>query len=235
MVGKTMSIKSKTLLQKIKRNKPYFEDFITRSVFNSNRIEGNTLSLPETYSIIFDNKNEMEVKTTERERYEAINLKYAYSYILKNLENNITVDMIKKIAKYINKNIKDIDGFRKTQVFIKGASDIPPRSEQVPMLIGELIYKKGKEKKEDIFDYVARFHIEFEHIHLFEDGNGRTGRVLMAKELLSRGLAPVVIPYSKRDKYINCLDSRDIKGLSKMLKDLNEEELARMLEFGIKL
>ena len=57
----------------------------------------------------------------------------------------------------------------------------------------------------------------------------------MAKELLSRGLAPVVIPYSKRDKYINCLDSRDIKSLSKMLKDLNEEEMERMNKFGIKI
>lgn len=230
-----MSIKSKTLLQKIKRNEPYFEDFITRSVYNSNRIEGNTLSLPETYSIIFDNKNKIEVKTTERERYEAINLKYAYSYILKNLDNNITVDMIKKIAKYINKNIKDIDGFRKTQVFIKGASDIPPRSEQVPMLVGELIYKKGKEKKEDIFDYIARFHIEFEHIHPFEDGNGRTGRVLITKELLSRGLAPVVIPYSKRAEYITCLDEKNINRLSKMLQKLSSEEKERMETFGVKL
>lgn len=230
-----MSIKSKTLLQKIKRNEPYFEDFITRSVYNSNRIEGNTLSLPETYSIIFDNKNKIEVKTTERERYEAINLKYAYSYILKNLDNNITVDMIKKIAKYINKNIKDIDGFRKTQVFINGASDIPPRSEQVPMLVGELIYKKGKEKKEDIFDYIARFHIEFEHIHPFEDGNGRTGRVLITKELLSRGLAPVVIPYSKRAEYITCLDEKNINRLSKMLQKLSSEEKKRMEIFGVKL
>lgn len=230
-----MSIKSKTLLQKIKRNKPYFEDFITRSVFNSNRIEGNTLSLPETYSIIFDNKNKIEVKTTERERYEAINLKYAYNFILKNIDNNITVDMIKKVAKFINKNIKDIDGFRKTQVFIKGASDIPPRSEQVPMLIGELIYKKGKNKKEDVFDYIARFHIDFEHIHPFEDGNGRTGRVLIAKELLSRGFAPVVIPYLRRAEYINYLDEKNVKKLSQMLKELNKEEKDRMNKFGIKI
>ena len=230
-----MSIKPKTLLQKIKRNKPYFEDFITRSVFNSNRIEGNTLSLPETYSIIFNNKNKMEVKTTERERYEAINLKYAYNFILKNIDNNITVDMIKKVAKFINKNIKDIDGFRKTQVFIKGASDIPPRSEQVPMLIGELIYKKGKIKKENVFDYIARFHIYFEHIHPFEDGNGRTGRVLIAKELLSRGFAPVVIPYSRRAEYINYLDEKNVKKLSQMLKELNKEEKDRMNKFGINI
>ena len=208
-----MSIKSKNLLQKIKRNKPYFEDFITRSIYNSNRIEGNTLSLPETYSIIFDNKNKIDVKTTERERYEAINLKYAYNYILKNIENNITVDMIKKINRLINKNIKDIDGFRKTQVFINGASDIPPKSEYVPMLISELIYKKGKHKDESIFDYVATFHIEFEHIHPFEDGNGRTG---------------------KRADYINYLDDKNVKALSNMIEILCDEEKERMQKFGIK-
>ena len=86
-----------------------------------------------------------------------------------------------------------------------------------------------------IFIKSALVHLMFMRIHPFEDGNGRTGRVLMAKELLSRGLAPVVIPYSKRDKYINCLDSRDIKSLSKMLKDLNEEEMERMNKFGIKI
>ena len=230
-----MSIKSKTLLQKIKRNKPYFEDFITRSVYNSNRIEGNTLSLPETYSIIFDNKNKIEVKTTERERYEAINLKYAYNYILKNIDKSITVDMIKQISKLINKNIKDLDGFRKTQVFIKGASDIPPKSEYVPMLISELVYKKVKVKNENVYEYISRFHIDFEHIHPFEDGNGRTGRVIIAKELLSRGLAPVVIPYTKRAEYINYLDEKNVEGLSKMLMKLSNEEKERMEEFGIVL
>ena len=229
-----MSIKSKTILQKIKRNKPYFEDLITRSVYHSNRIEGNTLSLPETYSILFDNKNNIEVKTTKRELFEAINLKYAYNYILKNIDTNLSIDMIKKIAKYINKNIKEIDGFRKTQIFIKGASEIPPEAVKVPMLVGELIYKKGKEKSEDIYDYIARFHTGFEHIHPFEDGNGRTGRVIIIKELLKRGLAPIVIPYDKRAEYVNFLDNRDIKGMSKMLKELNIKEVERMEKFGIK-
>ena len=57
-----MSIKGKTLINKINRNTPYFEDLITRSVYHSNKIEGSTLSYAETYSIIFDNKNKIQVK-----------------------------------------------------------------------------------------------------------------------------------------------------------------------------
>ena len=70
-----MSIKSKTLCDKIRRNKPYFEDFITRSIYNSNAIEGNTLSYYDTYAIVFNDNSIIHAKP--REIYEAINLKYA--------------------------------------------------------------------------------------------------------------------------------------------------------------
>ena len=230
-----MGIKNKNIVNIIRRNEPYFEDLITRSVYNSNRIEGNTLSMPETYSIIFNNKNNIEVKANAREIFEAINLKYAYDYILKNLYNDVTFEMVKKVGKIINKNIKDIDGFRKIDVFIYGASEVPPKAIEVPTLVGELLYKKGIEENEDIFDYLARFHIDFEHIHPFEDGNGRTGRVLLIKELLCRNLAPLVIPYSERASYINYLDDKNVKMLSELLKKLNDIELERMKKFGIEL
>lgn len=76
-----MSIKNKDIFAKIKRNNPYFEDFITRSIYNSNAIEGNAMSYAETYSIVF-NDNSIKIKSTAREIYEAINLKYAFNYIL---------------------------------------------------------------------------------------------------------------------------------------------------------
>ena len=230
-----MSIKGKTIINKIKRNNPYFEDLITRSVYHSNKIEGSTLSYAETYSIIFDNKNKIQVKADPREVFEAVNLKYAMNYTMNNADANISISFIEKIATFINKNIKDINKIRKTQVFITGAEHIPPKPEEVPMLLSKLIYKDTKDREEDIFDYIARFHIEFEHIHPFEDGNGRTGRVLITKELLNRGLAPVVIPVEKRKDYMEYLAKKDIKKLSQMLKKLNEEEIERMKKFGIKL
>ena len=229
-----MSIKSKNICDKIRRNNPYFEDFITRSIYHSNAIEGNTLSFAETYAIIFNN-NSLKINSTAREIYEAINLKYAFSFILKNLDTNISIKFIEQLAIMINKNINEIDGVRKTPVYIRGAEYIPPNACDVPRLLSELIYKQGKLKDEDIFEYIARFHIQFERIHPFTDGNGRTGRLLLTKELLSRGYAPIVIPLDYRTQYMNLLASQNITGLAQMFNTLNKLELERMEYFGLKI
>lgn len=229
-----MSIKSKDIFDKISRNDPYFEDFITRSIYNSNAIEGSTLSYVETYSIIF-NDNSIKINATAGEIYEAINLKYAFNFVLQNLDKELSLDLIRTIGMCINKNISDIDDFRTTKVFIRGAVHIPPDASYVIPLLSELIYRNKKSSEEDIFNYIARFHITFERIHPFIDGNGRTGRLLITKELLKRGLAPVVIPLEYRNEYMMLLATQDIQGLSNLLRKLNEYEKNRMHEFGIKI
>lgn len=229
-----MSIKSKSLYDKIKRNRPYFENFITRSIYHSNAIEGNTMSYADTYAIIF-NDNSTKITAQPREIYEAVNLKYAFSYILKNIETDLSLAFIKDIGIAINKNINDIDGFRTTQVYIRGAEHIPPNPAEVPRLLSELIYKGGKCRSEDLFHYISRFHVEFERIHPFVDGNGRTGRLLITKELLSRGMAPIVIPIEYRSQYMTLLASQDIDGLAKLFRHLSTLELSQMDRFGIKL
>jgi Fic family protein len=89
-------------------NQKYFEDYITRSAYHSNRIEGNTLSYAETYAILF-NDNSFSVNAKPREIYEAINHKYALSYVLEHSENQLDQQMIKDIGIMINKNISDIN------------------------------------------------------------------------------------------------------------------------------
>ena len=227
-----MGIKKKDIFDNIRRNQPYFEDFITRSVYHSNAIEGNTISFAETYAILF-NDNSMKVTSTPRELYEAINLKYAFHYVLENLDAELSLAYIKKIAELINKNITDLDDFRKIQVFIRGAEYIPVRPELVLQELSYLLYKEEPSEDEDIFDYLARFHITFERIHPFEDGNGRTGRVLITKELLSKGYAPIVIPLEKRADYFEFLAGQNIKGLGSMFRQLHDFELERMKTFGI--
>ena len=125
-----MSIKNKTLVNSIRRNDKYFEDFITRSVYHSNAIEGNTLSYYETYQIIFNCSSDDTLQNVKpRELYEAINLKYAMDYIFRHLYEDMTIECIQHIGKIINKNINDIDGFRTTSVFIAGAEHMPPKQQ----------------------------------------------------------------------------------------------------------
>ena len=88
--------------------------------------------------------------------------------------------------------------------------------------------------EQDIFTKIARYHIEFERIHPFEDGNGRTGRLLINYEFLKNNLPPVVIAKEDRVKYFEFLRNNDSNGLAEWLKDLSTREKERMKKFGFK-
>ena len=213
------------------KNKDYYENFITRSVKNSNAIEGNTLSYAETYSILFVDESLPLQNVNPRELYEAINLKYALTHSLKNigkLDNGIII----KINELINKNIKDITGFRKGKVFIKGADFVPPEPFLIPSKMSELLYNYENSDL-PLIENIANFHINFEHVHPFEDGNGRTGRVLINHELISSGEIPIVIPEERRTEYFEYLANYDIEGLAHMIRELQQVELNKMKEYEV--
>ena len=97
----------------INSNFSYFQDFISRSTYHSNAIEGNTLSYAETYAILW-NDNSFKVSAEPREWYEATNHKYALSYVIESAaaKEDLTEAFIQKVGIMINKNIKEIDGYR---------------------------------------------------------------------------------------------------------------------------
>ena len=217
-------------------NKEYFEDFISRNTYHSNAIEGSTLTYADTYAIIF-NDNSYIVKAEPREIYEAINHKYALDYALNNMiksDYELKAEDIIKINSCINKNINEFTGYRKGSVAIRGASEIPPKSFQVPSLMMQLIYDFNSSdiRNEDLFKKIAQFHIQFEHIHPFDDGNGRTGRILINQQLMKNGLAPIVIAKEDKSKYIEYLDSYNIEEFAKFIEELELAEEKRIEAFS---
>lgn len=224
-----------TVLEFILNNKDYIEDLVTRSTYHSNAIEGSTLTYAETYAILY-NDNSFKIEGKEpREIYEAINHKEALNIVFENLQEKREFDerFIKKLNETINKNIKETSGFRKVQVFIQGSDHIPPEPEKVPNLMNYYIYNYNNDI-EDIFLKIAKYHIEFEKIHPFEDGNGRTGRLLLNYELLKNDLPPVVISKDERVKYFEFIRKNDSSGLAEWFKELSNAEEQRMQKFGYK-
>ncbi len=223
-----------TILEFILKNKQYLEDLITRSTYHSNAIEGNTLTYAETYAILY-NDNSFKIEGKEpREIYEAINHKEALELVFEKLENSdkeIDERFIKKINETINKNIKETKGFRNVQVFIRGSEHIPPEPEKIPNLMNYYIYNYNNDKQE-IFIKLAQYHIEFESIHPFEDGNGRTGRLLLNYELIKNNLPPVVISKDERVRYFEYLRNKDVIRMSEWLKKLSNDEKERMKKYG---
>lgn len=215
----------------MRNNREYFEDFITRSTYHSNAIEGSTLSYAETYAILF-NDNSLRVTATARELYEAINHKYALNKALQTLGEPLSERLIKEIAIAINKNINEIGGYRTVSVLIRGAEHIPPQPNQINQLMMQLVYEHNHDEDTDPFVREARFHIRFERIHPFEDGNGRTGRILLNRGILAAGLAPVVVPFECRAEYLALLANGDAEALAEMFRELSRAEEERIARFA---
>ena len=196
-------------------NKEYLKEFITRSTYHSNAIEASTLTYAETYAILY-NDNSFKIEGKEPwEIYAVINYKKALDLLFENLNSNIEFDerFIKRINEIINENINNTQRYRTLQVFIRGSEHIPPAPEKIPNLMNYFVYNYNNDIQE-IFDKISKYHIEFEKIHPFEDGNGRTGRILLNYELLKNNLPPVVITKEDRVKYFEFLKNNDNVGFS---------------------
>lgn len=220
-----------SLKEFILSNRDYFEDFITRSTHQSNAIEGNTLSYAETYAILF-NDNSLKITAKPREIYEAINLKYAMNYMINNLDEPLSEQLIQHVGVTINKNINEIDGYRRGPFFIRGAEHIPPPANMIKTNMMYFVYNYNNTSFDSPFHRAANRHIEFERIHPFEDGNGRTGRLLINYEMLRNDLPPVIIPAEERTKYFNLLADADEKGLCELFTELSDNEMQRLRQFG---
>lgn len=199
---------SKTLLLKLK------ERFEVEMTYNSNAIEGNTLTLKETYWVI---QHGITVKGKSlKDHLEAKNHKEALDYLYGMIEHNkkftFSEHLIKELHSLMIQNIdKNIAGqYRNIDVFIAGAEHTPPRATEIPFKMRDFVnWAQKNYKKMYIVDFAAIFHHKFVHIHPFQDGNGRTGRLLMNIFLMQYGFPLAIIQKNDRQKYYRVLEMAD--------------------------
>ena len=205
------------------------EDLIVRWTYNSNAIEGNTLTLNET-------KVALEGITiggkSLREHFEAINHKEAILFVESLVAKNevLSEHTIKSLHALILKNIDDSSAgcYRSINVLISGATHRPPSHFEVASKMEDFItWYKIKAQTLHPIERACRVHVDFVGIHPFTDGNGRTSRLLMNFELMKNGFPPVVLKVENRLAYYEALAKahtlKDYKPFISLVSSLVEE------------
>jgi Fic family protein len=205
------------------------DKLIIEWTYNSNAIEGNTLTLSET-KVVLENGITIKGKPL-KDHLETINHKEAIEYIEDLIRNNVTLSEydIKSLHYLILKEIDSINAgkYRSENVFISGAKHVPPIYMNVPYEMQKLIAKYQGWKDLHPVVRACFLHGEFVKIHPFVDGNGRTARLLLNFELIQSGYPPVVIKTENRADYYDVLDkahtTNDYTDFIKMIVDLVSE------------
>lgn len=200
-------LKNKRPLNQTEINRIY-KEFMIENSYHSNAIEGNTITLQETALILQEGITIAEKPI--KEHLDIIGHKDAFEYIIDiaDKETPLTESIIKNIHSLVLMNDAANKGvYRRLPVSIIGAVHIPPQPYLVPVQIEQLLKDYENLKKTfHIVEAISIFHLRFEGIHPFIDGNGRTGRLILNLELIKAGLLPINIKFSDRKQYYACFD-----------------------------
>lgn len=202
--------------------------------YNSNAIEGNTLTLQETALIL---KEGITIdKKPLKDHLEAVGHKEAYLYVEELVQQKVPLS--EKVIKDIHSlvlmdNREDRGLYRRVPVTIMGAVHMPPQPYLLPGRMEELMLKYQEMRLLNVLERVSQFHLEFEAIHPFIDGNGRTGRLLLNLELMKAGYPPINIKFGDRKRYYDCFTSYHTNGedLSEMVSLVGEYLEAELLKY----
>lgn len=188
--------------------------------YNSNSIEGNTLSLQETRIVLLDG---MTVKgKSMREHFEATNHHEAIEYLESLVKADYIInerDILEIHSIILSKIEKDFAGrYRNGAVRIMGANFIPPNALRVSEQMEELLLWVNENPLQlNEVALASIFHHRFVHIHPFFDGNGRTVRLAMNLILMRSGFPPAIILKNDRKKYYDALNLANKGNYSKLL------------------
>jgi Fic family protein len=184
--------------------KEAFMNFIVEFAYNTTSLEGNTITLNETYDLFFERRTPKD--RDPRELYDIENTRDVFFLLLEKKED-LSHDFIEFVHKGLMDRIDTRIGYRTRDVRVVRASFKPTPAPFVRTDMDALLkwYDSAKKTLHPLA-LAGIFHHKFEKIHPFMDGNGRTGRILLNYILMQRGYPPLVITRASRRKYLDMLD-----------------------------
>ncbi len=203
------------------KNKEFLNQYIqiltSRLIYNNNLTEEDNGPIEKLYdvhniSVLNDNFNAFNI---------------IFNKINSN-DNKLNENLIIEVANTINTHSMYISkGYRKIGNDVKFENKYSiEKSDNISNAMKELLDKYYNEwSKLDIFEREALFNIEFLRIHPFEDGNGRTSRLILNYNIIRQGHAPIVIPANIREEYFHARNIEDVNYISKMFEEESKKEL----------
>jgi len=194
---------------------------VAEQVYNSNAIENSTLSLDETEKILLN--IDLDRFVSEREVFEARNLERVVKYIdTKAVQQELGLEVILLLHRMLITNIRDdIAGrFRKDNEWVRVANHIACAPELVTGKLEKTLAEYHSSITDNVIRRIAVFHLSFENIHPFVDGNGRIGRVLNNYLLIRDGYVPINIKFIDRSLYYDAFEEFDRSGKSLIMEEI---------------
>ena len=197
-------------------------------IVSSAAIEGNTFTIDEAEKLL-DN-NIVSSNRSYDEHRQIVNYYDAYNEMIELSAKNAPLDiaLICRLHGLVSMGeVKSAGSLRKENVYIGDSARVvhtPIGYEHVESMLNKAI-DVYHQSTDDAFVRIARFHLEFEHIHPFEDGNGRVGRLIMNYQLLQNGYFQINIPTNKRSLYMAAFnDYNRTSKIDKMLDIISREQ-----------
>lgn len=209
------------------------EEFLVEYTYNSNAIGGNTLTLQETALVL---EGVTIDKKPLKDHLEAVGHRDAFLYVNQHVTDKVAISerVIKDIHSLVLIDRPEDKGvYRRIPVTMMGAYHLPPQPYLVPVQMEQLIAGQ-KETKRHPIENAALFHLDFEGVHPFIDGNGRTGRLILNLMLMQQGYPSIDVKFADRKRYYACFDSyyrdKTAAPMVEMVAEYLEERLERYLE-----